>query len=181
MAYIVLFLNNLTLPTFRHPILQARRGKNNYEKHYSKDFRCLVLDFVANGGSKAEAARRFGISRQSVFDWLKHPPDHKPGKPGPKWSRKYDQEELQAEVQANPDALLRELAASRKVSNNSIFPALRRPGFVRKKLYATAKVFVSLRGRDISSSGVMALNKPIIVLLVIIFTLSRLQDRMSEG
>ncbi|MCL2022355.1 MAG: IS630 transposase-related protein [Betaproteobacteria bacterium] len=46
---------------------------------YSKDFRCLVLDFVANGGSKAEAARRFGISRQSVFDWLKHPPDHKPG------------------------------------------------------------------------------------------------------
>ncbi|MCL2022596.1 MAG: IS630 transposase-related protein [Betaproteobacteria bacterium] len=41
---------------------------------YSKDFRCLVLDFVANGGSKAEATRRFGISRQSVFDWLKHPP-----------------------------------------------------------------------------------------------------------
>gem|GEM_PF-2236882 len=31
---IVLFLNNLTLSTFRHPILQARRGKNNYEKHY---------------------------------------------------------------------------------------------------------------------------------------------------
>ena len=100
---------------------------------YSKDFRCLVLDFVANGGSKAKAARRFGISRQSVFDWLKRPPDHKPGKPGPKGSRKYDQEELRAEVQANPDALLRELAASRKVSNNSIFPALRRPGFVRKK------------------------------------------------
>ena len=128
---------------------------------YSKDFRCLVLDFVANGGSKAEAARRFGISRQSVFDWLKHPPDHKPGKPGPKGSLKYDQEELRAEVQANPDALLRELAASRKVSNNSIFLALKRLGFVRKKLYATAKVFVSLRGRDISSSGVMALNKPI--------------------
>ena len=109
----------------------------------------------------AEAARRFGISRQSVFDWLKHPPDHKPGKPGPKGSRKYDQEELRAEVQANPDALLRELAASRKVSNNSIFPALRRLGFVRKKLYTTAKVFVILSGRDISSSGVMALNKPI--------------------
>jgi|GEM_PF-4988880 len=31
---IVLFLNNLTLSTFRHPILQARKGKNNYEKHY---------------------------------------------------------------------------------------------------------------------------------------------------
>jgi|GEM_PF-7110824 len=34
MTIIVLFLNNLTLPTFRHPILQARRSKNNYEKHY---------------------------------------------------------------------------------------------------------------------------------------------------
>gem|GEM_PF-6024717 len=32
---IVLFLNNLTLSTFRHPILQARKGKNNYEKHYN--------------------------------------------------------------------------------------------------------------------------------------------------
>jgi len=32
--FIVLFLNNLTLSTFRHPILQARKGKNNYEKHY---------------------------------------------------------------------------------------------------------------------------------------------------
>jgi len=31
---IVLFLNNLTLSTFRHPILQARKSKNNYEKHY---------------------------------------------------------------------------------------------------------------------------------------------------
>ena len=33
---IVLFLNNLTLSTFRHPILQARKGKNNYEKHYNR-------------------------------------------------------------------------------------------------------------------------------------------------
>gem|GEM_PF-4740086 len=35
-SIIVLFLNNLTLSTFRHPILQARKGKNNYEKHYKQ-------------------------------------------------------------------------------------------------------------------------------------------------
>ena len=92
---------------------------------YSRDFRRLVLDFVSKGGSKAEAARRFGISRQRVFIWSKQAPDHCPGKPGPKRSRKYDQEELRAEVIARPDALLRELAASRGVSINSISIALR--------------------------------------------------------
>jgi transposase len=100
---------------------------------YCKAFRRRVLDFVANGGSKAEAARRFCISRPQVFAWLKQPADHEPGKPGPKTSRKYDQEGLRAEVEANPDALLRELAASRGVSIHSIFLALKRLGFVRKK------------------------------------------------
>jgi len=100
---------------------------------YSKDLRRRVLNFVAKGGSKAEAARRFDISRSRVFVWLKQPQDHQPGKPGPKQSRKYDQEALRAEVEANPDVLLRELAASRKVSITSIFRALRRMGFKRKK------------------------------------------------
>ncbi|MCL2021954.1 MAG: IS630 transposase-related protein [Betaproteobacteria bacterium] len=100
---------------------------------YGKDFRRLVLDFVAKGGSKTEAVRRFGIARSRVYVWLKQSPDHKPGKPGPKGSRKYDQEALRAEVKAKPDALLRELAASRGVSINSIFLALKRMKTVRKK------------------------------------------------
>ena len=100
---------------------------------YGKDLRCRVLDFVAQGGSKAEAARRFKISRSRVFAWLKQPVDYRPEKPGPKRSRKFDEEALRIEVEANPDALLRELAASRGVCINSIFLALRRMGFVRKK------------------------------------------------
>ncbi|MCL2075047.1 MAG: IS630 transposase-related protein [Betaproteobacteria bacterium] len=100
---------------------------------YSKDLRRLVLDFVAKGGGKAEAARRFGVTRSRVHVWLKQPPDYKPGKPGPKQSRKYDQEALRAEVEANPNALLRELAVSRGVSINSISCALKRMGIVRKK------------------------------------------------
>gem|GEM_PF-3941934 len=43
---IVLFLNNLTLSTFRHPILQARKGKNNYEKHYKS--RSHIVRHTAN-------------------------------------------------------------------------------------------------------------------------------------
>ncbi|MDR0234060.1 MAG: transposase, partial [Zoogloeaceae bacterium] len=61
---------------------------------YSKDLRRRVLEFVANGGSKAESARRFNVSNSAVFSWLKLPPDHQPGTPGPKGSRKYDREAL---------------------------------------------------------------------------------------
>ena len=73
-----------------------------------------------------------------VPDWLVHDlplddSDHVNGKPGPKASRKFDQEALRREVEAHPDALLRELAASRGVKENTIFRALKRLGIVRKK------------------------------------------------
>lgn len=35
---------------------------------YGKDLRKRVLDFVAEGGSKAEAARRFRIHPSTVYD-----------------------------------------------------------------------------------------------------------------
>jgi transposase len=103
------------------------------EMTYSKDLRIRVLSFVRDGHTQAEAADRYGVSRSVVRLWLNQPADHKAGKPGPKASRKYDQELLLLEVKARPDALLRELAASRGVSIHSIFLALRRMGFRRKK------------------------------------------------
>ncbi|MDE0317722.1 MAG: IS630 transposase-related protein [Candidatus Poribacteria bacterium] len=37
---------------------------------YSQDLRKRVLDFIAAGGSKAEASRRFRISRRCIYNWL---------------------------------------------------------------------------------------------------------------
>ena len=51
---------------------------------YSSDLRERVLDFVASGGSKTQAAKRFSLHRSTVHEWLKQPEDHKAGKPGPK-------------------------------------------------------------------------------------------------
>ena len=39
----------------------------------SSDLRKRVLDDVRGGGSKAAAARRFQVSRASVYTWLKAP------------------------------------------------------------------------------------------------------------
>ena len=100
---------------------------------YSPDLKRKVLNFLKRGGSKAEASRRFEVSRSIIYYWLSQPADHKAGKPGPKRSRKFDEEALRAEVKIRPDALLRELAESRQVSIGAIFVALKRLGIKRKK------------------------------------------------
>ena len=40
---------------------------------YGKDVRRLVYELVEGGGSKVEAARRFGLSRRTVYNWLTQP------------------------------------------------------------------------------------------------------------
>jgi transposase len=66
---------------------------------YSADLRKRVLAFVQGGGSKTEAAERFGMSRAIVFLWCKTPKKLRAEKPGPKgcwklnfwrWSSKID-------------------------------------------------------------------------------------------
>ena len=37
---------------------------------YSKDLRKRVVAFVESGGSRAEAARLFEVSRWCVYDWI---------------------------------------------------------------------------------------------------------------
>lgn len=100
---------------------------------YSQDLKERVLSYVLQGNSKAETIRIFKLSRTTLFMWLRQPANHLPGKPGPKASYKFDQEELRVEVESHPDRVLRELAASRKVGVNAIAKALKRMGVVRKK------------------------------------------------
>ena len=100
---------------------------------YSTDLRARVLDFVASGGSKTQAAKRFSVHRSTVHEWLKQPEDHKAGKPGPKGSRKFDREDLRRLVQAQPDLLIREMAQILGVSNGAVGHALRCMKLGRKK------------------------------------------------
>ena len=100
---------------------------------YSTDLRTRTLSFIKEGGTKAEAARRFDVARSTIFTWLKQSEQHKAGKPGPKSSWKFDQDALVQEVLLYPDKQLTELASSRGVSTNTIARVLKRMGITRKK------------------------------------------------
>ena len=90
---------------------------------YSIDLRERAIDFVNRGGSKVEAARIFGINRQTLYHWL-HASDLSPKRHGPR-RRKLDKVALAAHVRDFPDALLRERAAHFGVHVNAVWVALR--------------------------------------------------------
>ncbi len=90
---------------------------------YSVDLRERAIGFVKQGGNKADAARIFGINRQTLYNWLSAP-DIQPKRCGPR-SRKLDKVALAAHVRDYPDALLRERAEHFGVHVNAIWVALR--------------------------------------------------------
>ncbi|GAB4358071.1 MAG: hypothetical protein Fur0042_27490 [Cyanophyceae cyanobacterium] len=101
---------------------------------YSTDLRQRVVDFVRQGGSKAEAARIFQVSRGRVYAWLSLPPDNlEPQKPGPKGSHKLDLKQLDEAIQANPEVTRKDLAQQFGVCNSTIHYALKRLESNRKK------------------------------------------------
>ena len=98
---------------------------------YSIDYRRRVISFVAEGGSKRDAARLFKISPNTIYEWLKRGDDLSP-RPAKTRQRKLDKKALARHVQENPDALLRERAAHFGVGVNTVWVAMRRTGFVKK-------------------------------------------------
>ena len=97
---------------------------------YSLDLRERVVYFVQNGGSKADAARIFCINHNTVYAWCRAP-SLEPKKHGPR-QRKLDKTKLYENVQAHPDALLRERAAYFGVHINAIWVALHILGIYKK-------------------------------------------------
>ena len=89
---------------------------------YSLDLRERAISYVKQGGSKAEAARVFGINRQTLYNWFAAK-DLAPKRCGPR-RRKIDKAALAAHVRAHPDAILRERAAHFGVRVNAIWVAL---------------------------------------------------------
>ena len=99
----------------------------------SNDLRKRVLEFVAGGGSKAEAARRFQVGMASVYRWLGAADGLAYRRPGPRGPRRLDWEALRVQVEAHPDWTLLERARHLGVSRNGVWYALQRLGIRRKK------------------------------------------------
>ena len=100
---------------------------------YSIDLRKRVLDFIANGGSKASAERTFGISRRTIYNWLAAEDPFSYEKPGPRGPRSIDYEALRQHVVNFPDNTLAERAKHFGVSEHGIFYALKKLNITRKK------------------------------------------------
>lgn len=101
---------------------------------YSEDLRQRVVDFVRQGGSKAEAARLFKVSRGRVYAWLSLPPDQLAArKPGPTGPRKLDLQKLESLLMEQPDLLQKEMAQQLGVCESTIHYARKRLKITRKK------------------------------------------------
>lgn len=100
---------------------------------HSVDLRRRVVAYVESGGSKAEAARIFQVSRPRIYEWMGRGGDLSIRKTGPKGSHKVDMERLQLQISRTPDATLQEVAAAQGVHYSTISYALKRLGHTRKK------------------------------------------------
>ena len=98
---------------------------------YSLDLRERVVEYVRSGGSKADAARRFSVHRDTVYEWLKRE-DLAPKAPALR-QRKIDKKALRDHVKAHPDMLLRERAPLFGVSISGLSYALKVMKIGKKK------------------------------------------------
>ncbi len=90
------------------------------------DLRKRVVTFVQNGGSKAEAARRFQVGRASVYRWTKGPEGLAYRRPGPTGPRRLDWAALRVHVERHPDLTQKERARHFGVSRHCIWYGLQR-------------------------------------------------------
>jgi len=80
---------------------------------YSMDGRKRVLDFIQQGGRKAEASRRFQVSRTAIYQWLAAPDPLTYEKPGPE---NRDFLTLKPSESMLPTSRIRHLRSERKSS-----------------------------------------------------------------
>jgi transposase len=99
----------------------------------SKDIRKRVIAFVRGGGSKAEAARHYQVSRGSIYHWLAAEDALSYKKPGPKSGRILDWKALRRHVEDHDDLTQKERAQHFGVSRHCIWNALQKMGVTRKK------------------------------------------------
>jgi transposase len=94
-----------------------------------------VIGYVENGGSKAEAARVYEVSRATVYNWLRLGRGrlNEYEKPGPKCRRSIDVEALGRAVKTHGDKMQKEHAKEFGVSKSTIHRAMKDLQITRKK------------------------------------------------
>ena len=102
---------------------------------YSLDLRKLVVAYVEEGHSQAEAARQFKLHPGTVSKWikLKNTTGSLKAIPVPRSPHKLPLDALEEYVQKHPDAFLREIAAHFGCGKDAVARALKKLGFTRKK------------------------------------------------
>lgn len=99
---------------------------------YCIEYRRRVMKYIAEGGSKAEAARLFQITRDTLYRWIKAGPDDLAPKPAKTRQRKIDRAALERDVMDHPDHFLHERAARFGVTGPAIWYALNTMKIVKK-------------------------------------------------
>lgn len=112
-----------------------REKRRDEEMRISSDLRKRVIEFVKGGGSKAEAARRYGVGKASVYRWLKACAPLSYKRPGPCKGWRLDKEALLAHVKTHNEMTYEERAKHFGVSRSCIWYGLRQLKISRKKKY----------------------------------------------
>ena len=99
----------------------------------SSDLRKRVINFIKAGGSKRDAARRFGVGEASIYRWI-FSGKIVAEKPGPKAAHKLDMAALTRNVSEHDDWTQAERARHFGVTRGCIWFALQRTKISRKKM-----------------------------------------------
>ncbi len=117
-------------------------------KAYGLDLRRRVVSFVKAGGSKVEAAQRFGVARKTVYNYLRLV---KTGSLSPKESwgswKKFEPAKVRVYVAKHPNATLWEIGRAFKGTDVGALSALRLLGITLKK---TRKISGKKRGAAVA-------------------------------
>lgn len=102
---------------------------------YSLDLRKLVMSYVDDGHTQADAARHFKLHPVTVNRWMKlrRTTGTLKAVPVPRSPHKLPLEPLKRYVEEHPDAFLREIAAHFGCGKDAVARALKKLGFKRKK------------------------------------------------
>lgn len=108
---------------------------------YSYDLRTKALDYIEKGGSKVQAGQIFGVTVQTLLNWVKR---KKQGNLAPDATRerspqKLDTEKLKAYIEKHPDNYLREIAEEFGVTITAVFYACKRLKITLKKRHPSTR------------------------------------------
>lgn len=121
---------------------------------YSYDLRTKALDYIEKGGSKVQAGQIFGVTVQTLINWVKR---KKQGNLAPATTRKrkpqkLETEKLKAYIEKHPDKYLREIAEEFGVTVTAVFYACKRLKITLKKRHPSTRKGMSCKGRNFGRS-----------------------------